>query len=216
MRLLAALPIAALICALAAPGARSQVAAPAPQAPAAPSQPAAPSESHSPDWAPLQYVDFWNKGDFDVKGVIHTVFDQFTLISSHGKLQPLYVDNLLKVIKAWHEAIPDLHLEIKDTIIGEGGNKVVMRILMRGTWKKPLFGPLGPGSHQLVADEILIFELKNGKIRQIWEFFDMDRMRGEMGQHWVVNGTDFPGAKPGEVPAIPARPTGNPGGPPSQ
>jgi predicted ester cyclase len=173
----------------------AQSAAPSAGGQPAPGQSANAPAEHAPDWAPLQYVDIWNKGDFDIMRVHNEVFAPGTFLTSHGQFQPLRLDRLQQVVKAWHEAAPDLHFDVKDTIVSADGKKVVLRLLGHGTFVKPLFGPLWQGQPRRVFfTETLIFELQNGKIHQIWEDYDEARMHLLMGQHYCPNEVSKPTA----------------------
>jgi predicted ester cyclase len=169
--------------------------------------PVPPLEGRSPDWAPLQYVDTWNRGTFDALWFHTNVLARATFITSHGKFQPFLLPRFQKVIGSWHDAAPDLHFDVKDTIISADGKKAVLRLLGHGTFSKPLFGPLGGNALRKVFwTETLIFELQDGKIYQIWEDYDESRMHLAMGQHYCMNDEGNPATNGAPTAAPPATP----------
>lgn len=168
---------------------------PSAAAPAASPETPAPPENRPPDWAARQYVEIWNTGKFDPKFAFEHIFSPGVIISSHGQMIPLRMDMLDKVVKNWHDAAPDMHFKIMDSF--QSGDKVAMRLLFEGTFEKPLFGPMwGDKPHKVFMTEILLFELKDGKITKIWEEYDEARMHGQMGQHYCLNPSAETATKP--------------------
>ena len=103
--------------------------------------------------------------------------------------------------------MPDLNFKIEDTIIQ--GDKVAMRLTLTGTYKTQLF-PFtalpgtalpGPVPGKIRATEMLMFQLKDGKIAEIWEEYDEVAMRYQMGGVWsnvadpAAASTTGPGSK---------------------
>ena len=205
-----------------------------------------PPEANRPrDWAPRRYIEYWNKETFDPKEAISKVFGVPIIMHSHGGTSPVDMGMLSRFIAVWHTSMPDVHFDIQDSFLSADGNKVAMRVLLRGTAEKPLIGPLGPGPHYVVATQMFIFRLQeDGRIREIWEEQDETRMRLQMGEHFAISpvpanttnppateqpkakqpGTAQPGTiqKPTDSPAdtdimgdAPSKPQGNPPQPPS-
>lgn len=185
--------------------------------PAPPATSPTQSQAHSPsddnhpaDTAPRQYIEFWNTGD---PKVLKSFFAPFYMFS-HG--HRVIVDDVMltRVVNAWRESMPDLNFKIEDTITQD--NKVSMRLTFTGTYKVRLFpntadpAKLTPPRH-VHATELLFFELKEGRIRTIWEEYDELAMRTQMGGRWLTNdqldaalkSTSTPGSKP---PAPPPKP----------
>lgn len=185
------------------PGPGQSANAPAPAAP--------PAGERGPTWAPLQYVDVWNKGTFDPLWFHNEVLARITLFDSHGHLTPFDLRKFQQVLTAWHESAPDIHFDVKDTIVSADGNKVVLRLLVRGTFVKPLFGPMfGNQPHPVTVSQTLTFELRDGKISHIWQEDDDSRLHMMMGQHWCINGPGNTATEPppaaAPVPAPPSQP----------
>ena len=153
--------------------AQAQSAAPA----ATPDQPA--------DTLPRQYVDLWNSGDFTQLKSFYSPF----MMTSHGHRVRVDAGMLGRVITFWRKSMPDLNFKIADTIIQ--GDKVAMRLTFTGTYKAVLFpltaSPVEGGPPKTIhGTEMLFFQLKNGKIAEIWEEYDELVMRQQMGGIWSM------------------------------
>lgn len=164
--------------------AQGQTATPSANAPEA-SQSTQPS-SASPEAIAQEYVKFWNTGNFEPLAPYIGPF----FMTSHGHKIVAQPAMLKKVVSTWRDSIPDLDLKIQDTIVQ--GDKVVLRIFFSGTYKKRMFPntiqPIPEAPERAIrASEILIFEIKDGKIYQMWEEYDELAMRIQMGGQWVGN-----------------------------
>jgi predicted ester cyclase len=163
---------------------------------------ATPPESQAADAMPRKYVEYWNTGNLDVlKSFYSPMF-----MTSHGHRVPVGEDLLRTVIGTWRRAMPDLNFKIQDTIIQ--GDKVAMRLTFTGTYKALLFArtipPAKTGPPKVIhGTEMLFFQLKNGKIVDIWEEYDELVMRAQMGGTWVV---PPPEAEPASPPATGSTP----------
>jgi len=136
--------------------------------------------SVSPEAIAQEYIRYWNTGNFEaLKPYIAPFY-----MTSHAHKIVADQQMLKRVVGTWRESIPDLDLKVQDTIVQ--GNKVVMRILITGTYKKRMFPstiqpiPEAPTRH-IRATEILIFAMKDGKIHEMWEEYDELALRLEMG-----------------------------------
>lgn len=144
------------------------------------------TSSASPDAIAQQYVKFWNTGDIEpLKPYLAPFY-----MTSRGHRVIADTQMLQRVVNTWRNSIPDLQLKVQDIIVQD--SKVVMRIFISGTYKKRLFPntiqPIPEAPTRVIrASEILIFEMKDGKIHQIWEEYDELAMRSEMGGRWVPN-----------------------------
>ena len=195
----------ALIGLLGLPSALAQVATP-PASSAAPSQNPAQPETAPPaaapnaapagpitrppepadqpaDTMPRRYVEMWNTGNFDN---LPSLFFTPVAMVSHGNRVLLKPDMLRRVITAWRKSMPDLNFKIEDTIVQ--GDKIAMRLTFTGTYRDRLFPNTAapdPKDPRIVhATEMLMFQLKNGRIHQIWEEYDEMFMRHRMGGTW--------------------------------
>ena len=122
------------------------------------------------DTLPRKYVDLWNTGDFDQ---FKPYFSPF-FMTSHGPRVLVNEAMLRRVISAWRQSMPDLTFKIEDTIIQ--GDRVAMRLSMKGTYKNIVFpftvqpGPDDP-PRTVRAAEMLFFRIKDGKIAAYECFF---------------------------------------------
>ncbi len=66
-------------------------------------------------------------------------------------------------------AFPDFHLTVEDMI--DEGNKVVARLILRGTHHGPFMG-IPPTGKQATATGLSIFRVADGKIAEEWFLFD--------------------------------------------
>jgi predicted ester cyclase len=171
----------------------SQNAAPAPPETGTPAAvkpeaatPCPPVDNQGADTMPRKYVDVWNTGNFDQ---VECLISPPAIIVTRGGRVLLRPDTLQKVVTAWRKSMPDLHFKIEDTIIQ--GDKVAMRLSFTGSYKERLFGNTAKPSPDVPrtvrATEMLMFLLKDGKIKQIWEEYDEIRMHLEMGGFWRTN-----------------------------
>jgi predicted ester cyclase len=171
----------------------SQNATPAPPQTATPAAvkpeaaaPCPPVDNQGADTMPRKYVEVWNTGNFDY---VECLFTPPTIIVSRGGRVVLQPQTLKKVVAAWRKSMPDLQFKIEDTIIQ--GDKVAMRLSFKGSYKERLFGDTAKPSPDLPrtvrSTEMLMFLLKDGKIKEIWEEYDEIRMRLEMGGFWRTN-----------------------------
>jgi steroid delta-isomerase-like uncharacterized protein len=161
---------------------------PAAQTSAEPAKAAEPTSAgnQTPDSMPRRYVELWNTGNFDQ---MEALFAPPVAMVSRGNRILLKFEMLRRVITAWRQSMPDLHFNIEDTIVE--GDKVAMRVSFTGSYKERLFaGTAAPASEiprTVRATEMLMFQLKDGKISQVWEEYDELRMRIEMGGSWHTN-----------------------------
>jgi steroid delta-isomerase-like uncharacterized protein len=157
--------------------------------------------SQPADTLPRKYVDLWNTGDFDSMKPFFSPF----YMTSHGPRVAVNEAMLRKVITFWRQSMPDLNFKIKDTIIQ--GDKVAMRLTFTGTYKAQLFPFTVPPKatdppKTIRGSEMLFFQLKDGKIVEIWEQYDEMVMRVQMGGVWSEPTEST--AKPAPKPAPPA------------
>jgi predicted ester cyclase len=144
-----------------------------------------PAESQPVDAMPRKYIEMWNSGD------LHPVTNMFTrpaFITFHGQRRLLDTGTVAKVITSWRKSMPDLSFRIEDTIVQ--GDRVVMRLTFSGSYKERLFADTAAPevTPRIVhAVEMLIFQIRDGKISEIWEDYDELVMRLQMGAVWRSN-----------------------------
>ncbi len=87
-------------------------------------------------------------------------------------------ESLKELLSHYLEAFPDLHIEIED-LIAEG-DKVVSRVISRGTHKGELQG-IAPTGKEVTTTIILITRLAGGKFAEDWESRDDLGMLQQLG-----------------------------------
>jgi hypothetical protein len=184
-----------------------------PSIPAAQATASKTAEIHPVDWAPLKYVEMWNTGKTDLD-LQNSIFNNSVIMHSRGMRLFLTPGMVGGVIRSWRNSMPDLKFTVEDKIIQ--GDKVVFRLTYTGTFTRVLwantlapedFNPL----EKIHSDEMLIFDVKDGKIREIWEEYDEPAMRRQMGSRWVERGkpsSSNSGAPPAAIP--PSEPPSKP------
>lgn len=146
--------------------------------------PAPTGETQPPDALARKYVDLWNTGDVDqIKA-----FPPFVMNSVAGRVV-VSSGMLLSVIANWRKSMPDLHFEVKDTLVQ--GNKVAMRTVFTGTYKAHLFpftaDPKSIPDRRIRAADMLMFDIKDGRIVEIWEEYDVAKVQVQMGAKWCMD-----------------------------
>jgi len=142
--------------------------------------PAAATSVETPEAMAHKYIDVWNSGN---KAAIDAFAD--FIMHNHGGRAHVGPAMLQRVISAWRKSMPDLTFTIDDTVVQ--GDKVVMRVTLRGTYKERLFPESGdPQSppRLIHATGLLMFKTGEGKIQEIWQELDEGIMRVEMGAQW--------------------------------
>jgi len=215
----AVMVVLAIFCCLAAL-AQSQTQAATPpassgQAAAPPEQPKPVAEKQPPEELARKYVELWNTGNFDL---INSVFEFPVIMTSRGHRTRLDPAMLKRVINAWRYSMPDLNFKVEDTMVQ--GEKVAMRLVFTGTYKHLLFpNTIDPQAHKdpargIRATAMWMFEIRDGKVRQIWEEYDEIRMHYEMGGFWRSNQELEAAAKASQPPPPTPEPEPSPAPPP--
>ena len=134
----------------------------------------------SPETLARKYIELWNASD----PAIISSFPPF-ILHRHGSRFAIGPDKLSKEIALWRTSMPDLKFNIDDVIAQ--GDKVVARLTFTGTYKERMFAetpdPASP-PRPVRATEMLIFQVKDGKIKEIWEEYDELALRTQMGASW--------------------------------
>jgi predicted ester cyclase len=146
------------------------------------SQPSASAATsgETPEALARKYIELWNTGN-------KAGIDSFPTFIMHNHGGRVLVDPpmLGRVIANWRRSMPDLTFTVDDTVTQ--GNKIVMRVTLKGTYKERLFPESGdpPAPPRLVrATGIFIFKAADGKIQEMWQELDESILRVEMGGVW--------------------------------
>jgi predicted ester cyclase len=144
-----------------------------------------PAESQSMDALPRKYIEMWNSGDLQA---VTTMFTHPVFITFHGQRRFLDTGTLAKVIMSWRKSMPDLNFRIEDTVVQ--GDRVAMRLTFSGSYKERLFADTAApevAPRKIHAVEMLMFQIRDGKISEIWDDYDELAMRLQMGAVWRSN-----------------------------
>jgi steroid delta-isomerase-like uncharacterized protein len=105
------------------------------------------------------YFALADAGDFDAVGRLYEPTTVF--YSPSGSMRPVSGAEDIEIGKIYAKAIPDLSHRIEELLAA--GDKVVARLVTKGTLKEKVEGFPSPGKPFEVSS-IYIFTLKNGKI----------------------------------------------------
>src|SRR5919205_4046309 len=110
--------------------------------------------------------DIWTGGDLAaVDAVVDDDFTNFGIRRTDGRA------GMRHIVSVWRTAFPDLSVEIQDEIVHE--DKVVQRVVMRGTHLGEFQAGIGPGrimgampptGRTFAADQIHIHRVREGKV----------------------------------------------------
>src|SRR5688572_19396759 len=108
------------------------------------------------------FYEVWNKGNFEK---LEQIIDPSYINHNPSTPNPLPGPEGLKpIVLAMRQAIPDLTYTIEETIITE--DRIVARVLVRGTHRDTLFGIPGTG-RKFEIHQINVEYVKNGKERRV-------------------------------------------------
>ena len=121
--------------------------------------------------------EFWNKGDMAVADEILA-----TEYVRHEVLAPGGIIRGREAMKQWVTGIrtawPDYHCTPED-VIAEG-DKVVVRLAIRGTFKGELLG-IPPNGKEIAFEDLVIFRIAGGRIVEDWVFPQELTLMSQMG-----------------------------------
>ena len=86
-----------------------------------------------------------------------------------GRAEPATINELLEVVKAWHQGFPDLSHSFDEVFSKD--DRVVVRGRTRGTHKGEFMG-VAPTEKSLELTFICIFRLADGRLAERWPQFD--------------------------------------------
>ena len=112
------------------------------------------------------FVDAWNTRDF---GRFQSLIRQDAMLRIGGGLVPCDPASTLVMAEEWTTAFPDWRFDLRD-LIAEG-DRVVAYMTYSGTHRQPILG-VAPTNRSCSVDEIVIFQVNQGKITQGWEVYD--------------------------------------------
>jgi steroid delta-isomerase-like uncharacterized protein len=122
------------------------------------------------------FEEVWNQGHLDVLDELlapdyinHTPSAPTTTPGPAG-LKP--------IVRAIRAAFPDLHYRIEDAVATDSA--VIMRVVMTGTHRGPLFG-LAPTGRRIEVNQINLERVRNGRIAEHWRVTDELTLMRQLG-----------------------------------
>jgi len=148
------------------------------------SKTAMPGHVLTPEEAARKYVEMWNTGNFEIQKEIYA---PSVVLFEHEHRNLLSYRIVGRVITVWRRSMPDLKFTVEDAVVQ--GDKVLLRLSFTGTYKERLLPfTLSPSNFdppaKIRSGEMLLFEVKNGRITQIWDYKDEMRLIASMGGRW--------------------------------
>jgi steroid delta-isomerase-like uncharacterized protein len=122
------------------------------------------------------FYEVWNKGNFEK---LEQIIDPAYINHNPSTPNPLPGPEGLKpIVLAMRQAIPDLTYTIEETVITE--DRIVARVLARGTHRDTLFGIPGTGK-KFEIRQINVEYVKNGKIVEHWRVTEELKWMQQLG-----------------------------------
>jgi steroid delta-isomerase-like uncharacterized protein len=122
------------------------------------------------------FYEVWNKGNFEK---LEQIIDPSYINHNPSTPNPLPGPVGLKpIVLEMRQAIPDLTYTIEETIITE--DRIVARVLVKGTHRDTLFGIPGTG-RKFEIRQINVEYVKNGKIVEHWRVTEELKWMQQLG-----------------------------------
>ena len=121
------------------------------------------------------FVAGWNDRDFDR---FDTLMGAGAVLTVGGMKVPCDPRGTRAIAEEWTTAFPDWHFDLL-ALIAEG-DRVVAHMPYSGTQREPILG-VAPTHRSCSVDEIVIFQVKEGKIAEAWEVYDEAGMWRQLG-----------------------------------
>lgn len=120
------------------------------------------------------FATVFNAGDLDAADDL--VREDYL---QHNPLVPPGRDGVKAFVSELRRAFPDLRLEIAD-LVAEG-DRVVTRIVGRGTHSGAEFLGQPPRGRSVVANSIDIFRIEGGLLAEHWDVLDVHGLLAQLG-----------------------------------
>ena len=121
------------------------------------------------------FVDTWNSRDF---GRFQALMGRDAVLRIGGGVVPCNPAGTRAIAEEWTTAFPDWRFDLR-ALIAEG-DRVVAYMPYSGTHRQPILG-VAPTNRSCSVDEIVIFQVNEGKITQAWEVYDEAGMWRQLG-----------------------------------
>jgi steroid delta-isomerase-like uncharacterized protein len=122
-----------------------------------------------------RFIEAFDAGDLD--GAAAVVARQ-VVVHNSGAPDPLNLEGFKQLGGVFLTAFPDGKHTVEDRI--SEGNKVVTRVIYRGTHTDDLMG-IPPTGKQVTVAAIIIDQIADGKIVETWRLFDQMAMMQQLG-----------------------------------
>jgi steroid delta-isomerase-like uncharacterized protein len=139
------------------------------------------SPADPPGWGADEAVvrafidEAWNKGDFRN---LPTQLAPVVTLHFGGRDIPLRVEDMIAFVQRFRSAFADFKWTV-DEAVSQGGT-VAMRTTFSGTMTGPFDGHLPNGRSMKVSFQ-LFGHIRNGRIYELWEEYDVEGMRRQLG-----------------------------------
>ncbi len=117
----------------------------------------------------------WNQGDFRN---LSTQLAPVVTLHFGGRDIPLRVEDMIAFVQRFRNAFADFRWTVDDAV-AQGGT-VAMRTTFSGTMTGPFDGHPPNGRGMKVSFQ-LFGHVRNGRIRELWEEYDVAGMRRQLG-----------------------------------
>jgi steroid delta-isomerase-like uncharacterized protein len=121
------------------------------------------------------FVAAWNDREFDR---FDTLMGDDAVLNVGGATVSCSPEGTRAIAREWTTAFPDWRFDLR-TVIAEG-DLVVAHVPYRGTFTGPIVG-VAPTGRSAYVDEIVIFQVEDGKVAQAWEVYDECGMWRQLG-----------------------------------
>lgn len=122
-----------------------------------------------------RYIDeVWNRRNLDV---LDELVAPDYLRHMGPRVEPLNLDGQRNRISGFQAAFPDVTLEVQD-LVAEG-NRVVFRVIIRGTHRHPFQG-IQPTGKEVEIEAVDVVRVEGGRLVEHWGVLDMLGLLGQI------------------------------------
>jgi steroid delta-isomerase-like uncharacterized protein len=121
------------------------------------------------------FVNAWNTRDF---ARFDTLMGDRAVLRIGGGVVPCDPSATQAIAQEWTTAFPDWRFDLL-ALVAEG-DRVVAHMPYTGTHRGPILG-VAPSGRSCSVDEIVIFQVVDGKIVEAWEVYDEAGMWRQLG-----------------------------------
>ena len=139
-----------------------------------------------------------NQGNLEVTDEI---FDHYIAHQPDGSMLERAPEDVKRFQREWRSAFPDIRISIEDQIAD--GDKLVSRIMIRGTYQREFRG-MAPTGRKIELQGVTIFRFSpEGKVVETWDYYDqLSLLRQSIEQELRVARLIQSASLPKEVPTL--------------